>query len=232
MAAEEMHPDQLTVSPRTVGKRTAAEQFLPGAGYPLPWTVFSWRRGDPADAVSCSQSESLAADLGEVILAVRVIDTQGRIYDRIGRGGELGSYGEWIELCLANSKDIRDVASLRAIWDQVRVLLRGDTPDVMNHGDLVLPNVSTASGHLAGVLDVSGSKAAVPALAFVCAWHLRDTPRRELPRNHTSGVTATDGAADADSHSSRPSALAGTASTATRHEHQLTAHPRTDPSRH
>lgn len=82
-----------------------------------------------------------ATDLGEFILAVRAIDTRGRTYGGNGRGGDLGSYDEWIDLCLANSEGMLDIASLRTIWDQVRVLPRGDTPDVMNHGDLIPPNV-------------------------------------------------------------------------------------------
>lgn len=156
----------------------------PGAGYPLPWSVVTWLPGDPATADNCSQSDSFATDLGAFMLAMRAIDTRGRTYDGNGRGGDLGSYDEWIELCLANSEGLLDVASLRAIWDRIRVLPRGDTPDVMNHGDLIPPNVLTTDGHLTGILDVSGFKAADPALDLVSAWHLLDTPRRELLRDH------------------------------------------------
>lgn len=115
---------------------------------------------------------------------MRAIDTHGRTYDGNGRGGDLGSYDEWIELCLANSDGLLDVARLRAIWDQIRVLPRGDTPDVMNHSDLIPPNVLTVDGHLTGVLDVSGFKAADPALDLLSGCHLLDTPRRELLRDH------------------------------------------------
>ncbi|GAS97484.1 aminoglycoside phosphotransferase [Mycolicibacterium canariasense] len=156
----------------------------PGFGYPLPWSVFTWLPGQPATADSCSQSDSFATDLGAFILAVRAIDTRGRTYDGNGRGGDLGSYDGWIELCLANCEGLLDVANLRAIWDQVRVLPRGNTPDVMNHGDLIPPNILTADDHLIGVLDVGGFKAADPALDLVSAWHLLDAPRRELLRNH------------------------------------------------
>ncbi|MHA3024300.1 phosphotransferase [Mycobacterium sp. BMJ-28] len=56
----------------------------PGAGYPLPWSVFTWLPGDPATADSYSQSDFFATDLGEFILAVRAIDTHGRTYDGNG----------------------------------------------------------------------------------------------------------------------------------------------------
>jgi aminoglycoside phosphotransferase (APT) family kinase protein len=156
----------------------------PGAGYPLPWSVFTWLPGHPATADNCSQSDSFAMDLGEFILAVRAIDTRGRTYDGNGRGGDLGSYDGWIELCLANSSGLLNVPSLCVIWNQVRDLPRGDAPDVMNHGDLIPPNVLAADGHLTGVLDVSAFKAADPALDLVSAWHLLDAPRRELLRDH------------------------------------------------
>ncbi|TQK29337.1 aminoglycoside phosphotransferase family protein [Arthrobacter sp. SLBN-53] len=156
----------------------------PGAGYPLPWSVFTWLPGSPATADNCCRSDVFATDLGEFILAVRAIDTRGRTYDGNGRGGELGSYDEWIELCLTNSEDLLDVSTLRAIWDEVRVLPRGDSPDVMNHGDLIPPNVLTVDGRLAGVLDVSGFAAADPALDLVSAWHLLDDRRRELLRTY------------------------------------------------
>ncbi len=156
----------------------------PGAGYPLPWSVFTWLPGDPATADNCSRSDVFATDLAEFILAVRAIDTRGRTYDGNGRGGELGSYDEWIELCLTNSEGLLDVSTLRAIWDQIRVLPRGDSPDVMNHGDLIPPNVLIVDSRLAGVLDVSGFAAADPALDLVSAWHLLDDHRRELLRTY------------------------------------------------
>lgn len=83
----------------------------PGAGYPLPWSVFTWLAGEPATADSGSQSDSFAIDLAHLILAVRAIDTCSRTYDGNGRGGDLASYDEWIELCLANSAGLLDVAS-------------------------------------------------------------------------------------------------------------------------
>jgi aminoglycoside phosphotransferase (APT) family kinase protein len=164
-----------TPTPLGIGK--------PGAGYPLPWSVYLWLPGDPATADSCAQSDSFAEDLAEFIMAVRAIDTRGRTYDGNGRGGDLGSYDEWIELCLANSEGLLDVPRLQATWDEIRVLPRGKSPDVMNHGDLIPPNILTLDGCLAGVLDVSGFKAADPALDLVSAWHLLDEPRRDVLRN-------------------------------------------------
>jgi aminoglycoside phosphotransferase (APT) family kinase protein len=122
--------------------------------------------------------------LGVFINAVRAIDTRGRTYDGNGRGGDLFSHDEWIQQCLTNSEALLDVATLRSIWSEMRDLPRGDTPDVMNHSDLIPPNTLVADGRLAAVLDVGGLGPADPALDLVSAWHLLDTERRKLLRDH------------------------------------------------
>jgi aminoglycoside phosphotransferase (APT) family kinase protein len=162
----------------------------PGAGYPLPWSVNTWLPGESATADNCSESDSLATDLGDFINAVRAIDTRGRTYDGHGRGGELCTHDEWMQECLANSEGLLDVATLRSIWAEMRDLPRGDTPDIMNHGDLIPPNTLVADGRLVGVLDVGGLGAADPALDLVSAWHLLDTARRQLLRDYVGSDDA------------------------------------------
>jgi aminoglycoside phosphotransferase (APT) family kinase protein len=156
----------------------------PSVGYPLPWSINTWLPGEPATADDCSESNSFAIDLGDFINAVRAVDIRGRAYDGNGRGGDLFSHDQWMEECLTYSEGLLDVATLRSIWAEMRDLPRGDTPDVMNHRDLIPPNTLVANGHLVGVLDVGGLGAADPALDLVSAWHLLDTERRQILRNH------------------------------------------------
>jgi aminoglycoside phosphotransferase (APT) family kinase protein len=156
----------------------------PGAGYPLPWAINTWLPGQPATPDNCSESDSFAADLGDFINAVRAIDTRGRIYDGNGRGGDLFSHDEWMQQCIKNSEGLLDVTTLRSIWAEMRELPRGDRPDTMNHSDLIPPNMLVAHGRLIGVLDVGGLGPADPALDLVSAWHLLDTERRQLLKNH------------------------------------------------
>ncbi|MGX9791814.1 aminoglycoside phosphotransferase family protein [Mycobacterium sp. MMS18-G62] len=155
-----------------------------GAGYPLPWSINTWLPGEPATADNCSESNSLAMDLGDFINAVRSIDTRGRTFDGNGRGGHLSSHDNWMQECLTYCEGMLDVATLRSIWAEMRDLPRGDAPDVMNHSDLIPPNILVADERLAGVLDVGGLGAADPALDLVSAWHLLDTEPRELLRDH------------------------------------------------
>lgn len=156
----------------------------PGAGYPLPWAINTWVPGQPATADNCSEFDSFAVDLGDFINAVRAIDTRGRIYDGNGRGGDLATHDEWMQQCIKNSEELLDVTTLRSIWAEIRELPRGDTPDVMSHGDIIPPNILVEGGRLVGVLDVGGLGPADPALDLVSAWHLLDTQRRRLLRGH------------------------------------------------
>ena len=174
-AAEELAGRTRFATPRPVAVGA------PGAGYPLPWLVNTWVSGAPATADSHRDSTSFAEDIGDFIASVRSMDTRGRTYDGDGRGGDLLSHDEWMQECLDRSEELLDVATLRAVWADMRELPRGDTPDVMSHCDLIPPNLLFAEEHLIGVLDVGGLGAADPALDLVSAWHLFGTePRRVL----------------------------------------------------
>lgn len=147
----------------------------------MPWLVQTWLDGTVAMDDNPAESKGFATDLAEFINGVRRIDTRGRRHEGYGRGGRLADHDEWIQVCLARSEGLLDVAVLGRIWDRLRVLPRGDSPDVMNHGDLLPGNLLVRDGRLTGVLDVGGFAPADPALDLVSAWHcLEAGPRRVL----------------------------------------------------
>lgn len=154
----------------------------PGDGYPLPWSIYSWLPGQIATADNVSNSESFALDLARFIGAVRAIDPKGRTFDGDGRGGELFLHDEWMQKCLAYSEGLLNVAPLRTLWAEMREIPRDHTPDVMNHADLIPPNILTNGGSIVGVLDVGGLRAADPALDLVGAWHLLNARGRAALR--------------------------------------------------
>ncbi|GAB2606563.1 putative phosphotransferase [Paractinoplanes abujensis] len=155
----------------------------PGPGYPLPWSVQTWLPG--VVVTDQSLGDDFALDLAAFMSAVRSLPTHGRTFTGGGRGGELTSQDEWMEICLE-----RHDPSLRPLWHELRELPRGDTPDAMTHGDLIPGNVlltaegrrpGTAQARLSGILDVGGLSATDPALELVGAWHLLEPgPRRTL----------------------------------------------------
>lgn len=153
----------------------------PGAGYPLPWSVQTWIPGVVATEADPNESVAFAHDLAEFISDVRAIHTRGRTFGGQGRGGELRSHDAWMETCFRHSEQLLDVPRLRQIWAVMRNLPRGETRDVMTHGDLIPGNVLVFDGRLTGVLDVGGLGPADPAVDLVSAWHLlEDGPRQVL----------------------------------------------------
>jgi aminoglycoside phosphotransferase (APT) family kinase protein len=154
---------------------------LPGAGYPLPWSVQTWLPGVVATDEDPGASVGFAEDLAGFIAAVRTVDTRGRAFRGHGRGGDLRTHDAWMERCFADSEQLLDVVRLRRTWAVMRELPHTPGPDVMTHGDLIPGNVLVSGGRLAGILDVGGFGPADPALDLVGAWHLLDAePRRVL----------------------------------------------------
>ncbi|MDH6196479.1 aminoglycoside phosphotransferase (APT) family kinase protein [Mycobacterium frederiksbergense] len=156
----------------------------PGRDYPMPWLVQTWLDGTVAMDNDPSESDGFATDLADFITDVRGIDTRGRRFSGSGRGGDLASHDEWIQKCLAESEGLLDVGALRRIWETMRELPRGDSPDVMNHCDLIPGNLLVHNGRLTGVLDVGGLAPADPALDLVSAWHLLEPGPRQVLREH------------------------------------------------
>ena len=48
---------------------------LPGAGYPFHWSIYGWIPGEPADTVAGIDPEGVAQDVGDVLAALRGMDT-------------------------------------------------------------------------------------------------------------------------------------------------------------
>jgi aminoglycoside phosphotransferase (APT) family kinase protein len=154
----------------------------PGPGYPLPWAVQTWLAGTTASEVDPAESDGFAEDLAEFVRDVRGIGTGGRTFAGSGRGGDLRSHDEWMEVCFGNSAGLLDVPRLRTLWRRLRELPR-EAADVLTHGDLIPGNVLVSDGRLAGVLDVGGLGPADPALDLVGGWHLLGTGPRRLFRD-------------------------------------------------
>ncbi|MCU1472584.1 aminoglycoside phosphotransferase family protein [Amnibacterium sp.] len=157
----------------------------PGPGYPMPWSVQTWLPGATAEETDPATSEAFAADLAELVAALRGADTRGERFTGDGRGGDLREHDEAVDGYLGRSEGLLDVPRLRAMWVGFRELPRRD-PDAMTHGDLIPGNVLVSSApagvRLAGVLDVGGFAAADPALELVGAWHLLDDGPRAVFR--------------------------------------------------
>jgi aminoglycoside phosphotransferase (APT) family kinase protein len=143
----------------------------PGRSYPLPWSVQTWLPGAVASDDDVSENAEFAADLADLLTALRSAETRGRRFQGSSRGGDLHDHDGWVGTCLHKSEHLLDVPRLTALWDRFRDLPR-TAEDVMTHGDLIPANVLVAGGRLGGVLDCGGFGPADPALDVIAGWHL------------------------------------------------------------
>ncbi|AJY44514.1 phosphotransferase [Martelella endophytica] len=149
----------------------------PGADYPLPWSVQTFLPGETATPTGLAHSEAFAGDLARLIATLRNVDTAGRSFDGVNRGGRLTDHDGWVATCLANSEGLLDVTRLRALWEGLRTL-PAVGPDVMSHRDLIPANLLVREDRLAGLLDGGAFGPADRSLDLVAGWHLLDAPRR------------------------------------------------------
>lgn len=161
-------------SPEPVGVSEGGER------YPSAWSLQTWLPGEVADPFRLASSMAFAADLAELILALRAVPVGGRVFDGQGRGGVLGDHDEWMARCLSHSVGLVDVDGVTAAWRALRsVPTAGE--NVMSHRDLIPANLLVGEGRLAGVLDGGSFGPADRSLDLVCAWHLLEPdPRRSL----------------------------------------------------
>ncbi len=155
----------------------------PGAGYPVPWAVQTWLPGVTASQQDPSDSFDFARDLATFVGEVAAMDVGDRVFAGEGRGGDLESHDEWIEICLSNLQPPLDTSRLEEMWAYFRELPR-ESSDSMTHGDLVPGNLLVSDGHIVGVLDVGGLGPADPSLDLVGAWHMLEFAPRQLFRDH------------------------------------------------
>lgn len=166
-------------APRPIGVGAASDD------YPSAWSLHTWLDGETAHPDRYAGSESLARDLATLIVSLREVPVRGRVFDGIGRGGELTGHDEWMTECFARSGHLLDVPRATALWTRLRALPRAGA-DVMSHRDLTPFNLLVAErdgeARLAGVLDTGSFGPADPALDLVAAWHHLDAPARRTLR--------------------------------------------------
>lgn len=152
------------------------------ATYPLPFSVQTWVEGEIATPTSVARSGAFAADLADLIRALRAVDPRGRTFTGEGRGGSLPGHDPWIAECLGRSEGLLPVPELRILWERLRGLPH-ESADVMSHTDLIPGNLLVDDQHLVGVLDTGGFAPADPALDLVAAWHLLENDARDVLRS-------------------------------------------------
>jgi aminoglycoside phosphotransferase (APT) family kinase protein len=94
----------------------------PGSRYPLPWSVQTWLPGHRRHGRGPGCVAGVRHDLAEFIRDVRAIETCGRTFRGLGRGGHLPDHDSWMQTCFERSEQLLEVAPLRRLWAELREL--------------------------------------------------------------------------------------------------------------
>ena len=141
------------------------------------WTVMTWVPGQPLDHGSITRGEHAADTLATFLRALHV-EAPADAPVATDRGGHpkdcTGGFEHFLGSVDAEAL-ARDVADVRAVWDNAVAAPAWEGPPVWVHGDLHPANVVVADGTLAGVVDFGDMFAGDPAWDLAAAWLLLPT---------------------------------------------------------
>lgn len=169
----------------------------PAFGFGESWLIVHWRDGelpracDPDDP-SAPERSTLAADLADVILALRKVDvTQAATADpalQSYRGRSLANFDKQMRRNIQQCRRIvgldLDLNAALEVWEEA-VKAPGAHevgPDRWYHGDLVAENLLLSNGRLTAVLDFGGMAIGDPTIDLHGSWEVLDSPARRLFR--------------------------------------------------
>ncbi len=140
----------------------------PGAGYPLPWAVYRWIRGEPYDDGLVADEREAAHDLAAFVQALRAVPLDGSEV-RAGRR-PLPALDRQTRENIAALGQHFELAEVEAAWTRALEAPLWDGVPTWIHADLLRPNLLVRDGRLAAVLDFGGTGAGDPATDLVAAW--------------------------------------------------------------
>ena len=157
----------------------------PGAGYPFPWSVYSWLPGEAAERSSVTDPIGIAEDLADFLDAMRSLDAAGGPQPGIHnwfRGATLRTYDASARNALAELEGHIDVALASAAWDDA-LAARWDGVDVWFHGDFAPGNLLLSRGRLTAVIDFGTCGVGDPSCDLAIAWTLLPPAGRQTLRD-------------------------------------------------
>jgi aminoglycoside phosphotransferase (APT) family kinase protein len=175
----------------------------PAFGFEERWSIVRWLHGErpqacsPADAPTPVRT-TLAADLAELILALRAADVPAAAATdpalRGYRGRSLAAFDAQTRLNIERCRSIAgldlDLDAAFGVWSDALQAPGADETgaDRWYHGDLVAENLLLAGDRLTAVLDFGGLGVGDPTIDLHGAWELLDAPARDVFRTRL-GVT-------------------------------------------
>ena len=147
----------------------------PGLGYPYPWLVYPWIKGEDLQHAGGLDLNHAARDVAAFVVALQRADLRDE--PPLGaRAGTLALLDREARWAIGRLEGF-DVDRVMSIWDAARRAEEWGEVPVWTHGDLLAANLIMRDGSLAGVIDWSGSGIGDPACDAQLAWFFPPEPR-------------------------------------------------------
>jgi aminoglycoside phosphotransferase (APT) family kinase protein len=149
----------------------------PAEGFPFPWAVFTWVRGENISAERIGDPQQAAVELAELIRAIRALNATDAPPGL--RRGALRDLDDWVRTGAAKLDDSYDSEGLLTAWDEALELPAWNGPPTWCHCDLDLRNIVFLDGRPTGVLDWGWAGVGDPASDTATAWKVLPAEARD-----------------------------------------------------
>ena len=160
----------------------------PEDGYPWPWAVYRWLRGENPSVAETGDRDSLARDVIALIRGFRQIDLEG---PPCRRGLPLLTQDDAARAALDELEGEIDVAAATAAWETALGTPDWPGPPTWVHGDLLPGNLLVREQRLTGVLDFGLVGVGDPACDLIAAWGVLPSRARAMLREELGVDDAT-----------------------------------------
>lgn len=145
-------------------------QGAPGEGYPFPWSVYTWLRGEPPAASDLTQRFVL--DLAACLAALRALDVPGGPVNHRGLTFDARDRVTRESIAAMRGMPGIDTDAVTAVWDAASDLPTCPPPGTWVHDDVAPGNLLVRDGRLTGLIDFGGVSRGDPAVDLQVAWNL------------------------------------------------------------
>ena len=152
----------------------------PGQGYPYPWSIYPWLKGENPAVGQLADPDGLARDLAGFVAALHAIDPAGG--PRGGRGVPLEQRESPTRAAIKALQGTIDPAAVTTAWEAALQVPAWDGPPVWAHGDLSPGNLLIVEGRLSAVIDFGTLGIGDPAVDLIVAWNLLPVATRAVYR--------------------------------------------------
>ena len=146
----------------------------PGEGFPYPWSVYGWLKGETASLENIADLTRFASDLARFLTALQSVDaTDGPPPGQHSafRGAPLAHYDAETRAAIAKLEGRIDTAAAGKVWNAALEATWRGKP-VWFHGDVALGNLLVNNGELSAIIDFGCAGVGDPACDLVIAWTL------------------------------------------------------------